>query len=136
MELTPYQLDVINAKICPYCKSKTEVVSETDVYGREYKGRAMIRCVNYQVCDAYVVTHDDGTPLGRLAKKPLRDAKKEAHKYFDAIWKEKHMERNQAYEELADHLGIPDKYCHIGMFKKETCLKVVEWSKEMLNKLR
>lgn len=128
MELTSHQIDIINAKVCPYCGSNTEVVSETDVYGREYKGRLMIRCANYINCDSYVGTHDDGTPLGRLANKELRSHKKNAHDYFDRLWKENHIERGRAYELLADHLGIPDKYCHIGMFKISTCKKVVEWS--------
>lgn len=135
MELTALQKDIINAKICPYCKSNTEVVSETDIYGKEYKGRYMIRCRNIN-CDSYVGTHEDGTPLGRLANKSLRMAKKIAHLNFDRLWKEKYLERNEAYEELADHLNIPDEFCHIGMFKESTCKKVIEWSKKRYNDLQ
>ncbi len=40
-------------------------------------------------------------------------------------------ERNELYERLADHLELPDKYTHIGMFNYETCMKVVEWSKQI-----
>lgn len=136
MELTAYHKDVYSAKICPYCKSSTEVVSETDVYGREYKGRAMIRCRNYMVCDAYVGTHDNGEPLGRLANKELRNAKKKAHSYFDPIWQEKYMDRTKLYEDLADYLGLPDKYTHIGMFNKKTCDRVIQWSIKRYNDLR
>lgn len=136
MELTPYQIDVISAKICPYCKSSTEVVTETDIYGREYKGRSMIRCGNYLNCNSYVGTHKDGEPLGRLANKQLREAKSKAHKYFDKLWNEDYIERSEAYEMLADHLGIPNKYCHIGMFRKETCDKVVEWSINKYDELK
>lgn len=128
MELTPYQKDVINAKICPYCKSTTKVVSETDIYGKEYRGRKIIACVNYPKCDAYVGTHDDGSGLGRLANKKLRLAKGAAHKWFDKIWREKMAERNELYERLADYLNIPDEFTHIGMFGVETCKKVEIWA--------
>lgn len=65
MELTPFHKDVVHAKVCPYCKSSTKIISETEVYGREYKGRKLIACINFPKCDSYVGTHDDGTALGR-----------------------------------------------------------------------
>lgn len=136
MKLSPYQKDVLSAKICPYCKSSTEVVSETDIYGKEYKDRMMIRCRNYKVCDSYVGCDDNGITLGRLASKKLRSAKMEAHKYFDKLWKERLIERSKAYEDLADYLELPDKYCHIGMFNVDTCKKVAEWSKQEYIKLK
>ena len=129
MELTPIQKDIIQAKVCPYCKCSTRVVDEVFIYGRTYNNKLMIACKNFPQCDSYVGTHADGEPLGRLANKELRSWKKKAHESFDVIWRNKHMGRNAAYEELADFLMIPDKYCHIGMFKKETCIKVVAWSK-------
>lgn len=136
MELSQYHIDVLYAKVCPYCKSTTEVVSETDVYGREYKGRKMIRCRNYLKCDSYVGTHDDGSTLGRLANKELRQAKIKAHSSFDRLWKEKLIGRTKLYEDLADYLGLPDKYTHIGMFNKTTCLKVVEYCDKIYNNLK
>ena len=129
MELTALQKDIINAKVCPYCKSSTRVVDENHIYGRTYKDRLMICCKNFPSCDSYVGTHDDGLPLGRLADKKLRSWKKNAHDSFDKIWKEKLVERSALYEELADFLNIPDEYCHIGMFQVKTCIKVVAWSK-------
>ena len=42
------------------------------------------------------------------------------------------MNRHQAYKWLSDQLGIPPEYTHIGMFKKETCQKVVKLCKEQL----
>lgn len=136
MNLTPYQLDVINAKICPYCKSATSVTTETDIYGKTYSGRSMIKCNNYPNCDAYVGCHEDGSPLGRLANKPLRQAKKKAHDYFDKIWKEKYMERTALYEALSDFLNIPDAYTHIGMFSITTCHKTASWAHSLYNKLK
>lgn len=135
MELTAYQQDVIDAKICPYCKSSTRVVDEVYIYGRTYNDRLMICCKNFPQCDSYVGTHSDGMTLGRLANKELRSWKKQAHEAFDKLWRDKHIGRDTAYENLADALNIPDKYCHIGMFKKDTCIKVVAWSKLKLSEL-
>jgi len=135
MELTPYQLDIINAKICPYCKSGTRITTETEIYGKEYKGRSVICCINFPKCDSYVGTHDNGETLGRLANKELRSWKKKAHDKFDMLWKDKKIDRDSAYEQLADFLQIPDKYTHIGMFSEVTCKKVFAWSILTYNEL-
>lgn len=132
MKLTPLQEDIINAKICPYCKTFVKTISETDVYGKEYKGRKVIACKNYPYCDSYVGTHDDGTALGRLANKELRNAKKQAHYWFDKIWKDKHLKRSEAYKWLSEKLNLPSKYTHIGMFSVKTCNDVIFYSKQVL----
>lgn len=136
MILTPYQEDVMCGKICPYCKSETRITSETEIYGREYKNRKVICCINFPNCDSYVGTHDDGESLGRLANKELRHWKKKAHDKFDLLWKEKLIDRDSAYEKLADFLMIPDKYTHIGMFSEQTCKKVYAWSILTYNELK
>lgn len=129
MQLTQYEQDVYSGQICPYCKSPTKVVSEEFIYGRSYKNRSIICCVNYPECDAYCGTHEeDGSSLGRLAKKPLRKAKNEAHRHFDRLWMEGYYERPEAYELLSEHLNIPVDYTHIGFFGVETCKKATEWA--------
>lgn len=135
MVLTQSQEDIITARVCPYCKSSTRVVDEVFIYGRTYRDRLMICCKNFPQCDSYVGTHPDGEPLGRLANRELRSWKKQAHEFFDKLWKENKLSRDKCYEDLADHLGIPDKYCHIGMFQKSTCIKVIAWAKLKINEL-
>lgn len=136
MSLTPYQEDVYAGKICPYCKSETKRATETFIYGREYKGRMMICCKNFPHCDSYVGTHeDDGTALGRLADKSLRQYKKVTHDAFDRIWMEKHCERKEAYEHLSNALEIPFEYTHIGMFNIETCKKAIDWANQVFRDL-
>lgn len=135
MDISKKHLDIIQAKTCPYCESSTLVVDEVFIYGRVYNERLMIACKNYPKCDSYVGTHKDGEPLGRLANKDLRHWKMQAHNSFDKLWKQKIMNRDTAYEELAYFLNIPIAFCHIGFFKKETCLKVIDWSRFKLNKL-
>lgn len=127
---------ILTAKICPYCDSKTIHVSESYIYGKEYKGRKMIVCANFPSCDSYVGTHDDGTPLGRLANKTLRNAKINAHYWFDKIWKEGFIERSELYSNLSDYLNIPKEYTHIGMFSEITCLTVKDWAEALYKEVK
>jgi len=136
MELTTYQQDVLNAKICPYCKSETRITTEFEIYRRVYRSRAIIACANFPNCDSYVGTHEDGEPLGRLGDKKLRYHKGRAHHWFDKIWREKFKDRTELYEELAEFLNIPDKYTHMGMFQKKTCIKVEKWAEQYYKKLK
>lgn len=120
--------------VCPYCGNNTEYIDSSVIYGKSY---GMIYIC--KPCDAYVGVHK-GTDksLGRLANKELREAKKEAHYYFDQIaktglinkiWKEyipNLGNRNKAYLWLSKQMNIPKEYCHIGMFDVAECKKVVE----------
>lgn len=133
MELSQNQLLILEGKICPYCKGETKFVDSKVIYKKKSFGMIYL-C---EACDAYVGTHK-GTEkaLGRLANKNLRYLKKEAHKYFDIIWQEKHEKRNKVYYYLSLHLKIPQKYTHIGYFSEKTCLEVINWSKMVLNDMR
>lgn len=130
--LTPQQQEIMQGKVCPYCKGKTQLVDSKVIYGTSF---GMIYLCT--PCRAYCGVHK-GTEksLGRLANGNLRKLKKEAHKYFDVIWKDKHTTRKQAYQYLSEHLGLPIEYTHIGMFSEKTCLRVIDWSKMILNDLR
>lgn len=84
-------------------------------------------------CDAYVgVHHGQEKALGRLANRELRQAKKDAHYFFDMIWKGKTMNRTMAYKWLSNQLNLPSEYTHIGMFDLDYCSKVIELSKAYL----
>jgi len=122
----------IDGKHCPYCERETVYTDSSVIYGRSYGN--IYWC---KPCDAYVGVHK-GTDksLGILANKELRHWKKEAHKYFDVIWKEGYEKRQEVYSHLSKHLDIPIEYCHIGMFSIEQCKEVVDWSKMILNDLR
>jgi hypothetical protein len=121
-------LFVLLGKVCPYCNRKPEYVDSSVVYGRSY---GMIYIC--KPCNAYVGVHK-GTdrPLGRLANKELRDAKKEAHFYFDKLWekeskngKSRSENRKSAYKWLSKELNIDYEYAHIGMFNLGMCKRVV-----------
>lgn len=127
-DLTAYQKDVYAAKICPYCKSSTKVVSQETIYGKKFSNRSMICCINYPKCDAYVGTHDNGEALGRLAKSNLRIKKKETHNAFDRLWQLNYMTRDEAYTDLANFLGLDRQLTHIGFMNIETLQKTERWA--------
>lgn len=124
---------VKEGKICPYCGGSSIHVDSSVIYGRSYG--MIYLCAP---CDAYVGVHksEPDKALGRLANKELREWKKEAHKYFDVIWKDGHEKRGELYKHLSNHLKIESEFCHIGMFDVEICKQVVDWSKMILNDLR
>lgn len=127
--LTPQQELIMQGKICPYCKRKSKYVDSSAVYGRSY---GMIYLC--EPCDAYCGVHKGSdVALGRLANKQLRHLKKQAHFYFDKIWQQKHLTRNDAYAWLSKMLNIPVKYTHIGMFSEKTCEDAIYFSKQALN---
>lgn len=120
--------------LCDYCTNPAELVGGAVIYPHrpDLSHARFYRCV---ACEAWVGCHAGTlTPLGRLAKKDLRDAKVRAHAVFDPLWKLKHARENiskgharrAAYRWLAQQLGIEPAKCHIGMFDVETCLRVVE----------
>lgn len=135
-----FQNEIYAGLVCPYCNGKTEYVDSSVIYGKSY---GMIYLCRKD--DAYCGVHQ-GTDksLGRLANKELREAKKEAHFYFDKIaktklinkiWKEFIPEisnRNKAYLWLSKQTGIEKDLCHIGMMDVEQCNKVVEICKPLV----
>lgn len=123
-------IDIINAKVCPYCGDKPKLVDSEVIYGTSYG--MVYYC---EPCNAYVGVHKhNNKPLGRLANKELREAKKQAHFYFDQIWKKGKQKginnaRHKLYIWLSKQLNIPLKYTHIGMFDIENCNNVINLCK-------
>lgn len=128
IQLTEEQKDILKGKICPYCHIPSEYKSSVEVYGEDYG--MIYYCPK---CGAYVGVHrGTNQAKGRLANVELRRCKIEAHRYFDEIYKRGLMKRTEAYEWLSKQLGLPPEYTHIGMFNRETCAKVVDVSKKIL----
>lgn len=141
---------ILFGKICPYCGRKPKYVDSELIYGKSYGMIYLCRG-----CDAYVGVHKGSDkPLGRLADKDLREAKKKAHYYFDALWKAKtnigiledprrskrkvewqRACRSQAYKWLSEVMQIKPEFTHIGMFDVEQCEKVVQLCLPYYNKI-
>ena len=62
-----------------------------------------------------------------------KDLKDQAHEYFDMLWKLKYVTREEAYNYLAEWLGVPEPEAHMSRMDSEQCKKVIEWSIMMLN---
>ena len=116
--------------MCLYCGGRAvHHPTSVHVYGRDCG--PIWECAP---CDARVGCHPNGRPLGRLAKKPLREAKGRAHAAFDPLWKAA-MARDQlpsgrararGYRWLAAQLGIEPKACHIALFDEAQCERTVQ----------
>ncbi len=94
LDLTAQQKEIMQGVVCPYCKSKSQLISSVEIYGKDFGMLHM--CVP---CGAYVGCHKNTTlSKGRLANKKLRQLKKDAHYFFDKIWNLKTFTRGEAYE--------------------------------------
>lgn len=113
---------VLGAHVCPYCRSRPQLVDSDVIYGRSYG--AIYLC---KPCDAYVGCHKGTTiPYGRLADARLRASKRETHRAFDRLWKEGGMTRTEAYTWLATELNLSPQEAHVGMLDLEQCAKATE----------
>lgn len=109
--------------ICPYCKKRAKLTDSSVIYDGISYGMVYL-CVGYPKCDAYVGVHSNSKramPLGRMANKELREAKKELHRVFDKFWKEYGYTRNRAYKLLSKIMKISYRKCHIGYFDLNKC---------------
>jgi hypothetical protein len=129
---TKNELKVVNGEECS-CGATPELVDSSEIYGKSYGPMYLCR-----LCRSYVGTHPNTghkmslKPLGRLADAELRSCKKEAHFYFDKIWKEKYKSREGAYNWLSNMLNVKKPFTHIGMFNVELCKKTAEISRKFL----
>lgn len=94
-------------------------------------------------CDAQCGCHPDGSPLGTLATKALRQLRMRAHDRFDQLWKpweaqqlaypeEDHVigklrgaMRGRAYAWLAEQMGTSKDECHIGAMDEAQIARVI-----------
>ncbi|HAI11092.1 MAG TPA: hypothetical protein DCM28_05265 [Phycisphaerales bacterium] len=119
---------------CPDCGS--DMVLKISKYDPFYG------CKRFPKCKASHGAHGDGSgnkwgePLGIPVDSETRKARQDAHAVFDRIWNQRmasvpkgftvRSARREAYEWLAARLGIDPDKCHIGMFDKPTCERVVK----------
>lgn len=104
---------------CPYCGPNMPVflVNNSEIYGREYgEWPYAYLC---EGCDSYVGVHPNtDIPLGTLATKDMREARKKGKAVFLKL-RRRFPNRKTHYQWLADALGIPTSECHWGMFSIE-----------------
>lgn len=115
---------------CQYCQGKGTVirVDNKTIYGRQYGKWPFAYMCSTPKCDSYVGIHPrTDIPLGTLADKATRAARKKAKAVFAPKWEEGEMTQDEAYAWMARELGIADvNHCHVGWFDIETCNRVFE----------
>lgn len=82
-------------------------------------------------CLALVGCHE-GTdiPLGLMADTQTREARFQAHKTFDRLWRGGGMSRRDAYIWMSQKLMIPLEAAHIGMLSLDQCEQLVKCVQE------
>lgn len=106
---------------CPECGSEMRLLDTR-------KGR-FYGCIRYPECRTTHGCHPDGAPLGVPADKETREARIEAHYWFDALWRSGQYTRGAAYRRLQSFLNMEREECHIGKFSKSQCERVVIFAK-------
>jgi len=62
--------------------------------------------------------------------------KDKAHFYFDKIWINKHLTRDEAYQWLAKRLKVTEPEAHFSNLNNELCKEAIFFCQQILNDLR
>lgn len=110
-------------RTCPYCRGQVIFTNNAQLYGRPQGSWPYIYlCTN---CEAAVgCRFGTDKPLGRMADRETRIARREAHRAFDWLWQSGRVSRTHAYQWLAKQMGM--RTCHIGRLNVEQCQRVIE----------
>lgn len=120
---------------CPYCGAVARYQSADGIYRDNSRNVMLYVCPNYPECDSYVRVHE-GTkiPVGSMANRELRGLRKEAHDYFNKLYLNGYMSKDEAYRWLADIICTTDMAnAHIGNMSDYYCRLVIEKSKDFIN---
>lgn len=119
---------------CPYCGGAVKIVNNAEIYGAAYGKWPWMYACEKKGCDAHVGMHPEtAIPLGTLARKELREARKSAKNLFQGLWMNGGMmNRTEAYSWLADKMNIPYAACHFGWFTIEQCAEATTHLKKFL----
>lgn len=133
---------IVRGELCPYCNCETKLVLGESVFSNKinekprpiYLDKKFYQCIND--ANHYVGTKSNNlTSLGSLADTELRKLRKEGHKIFDSLWKEKKLFKSQkkAYAWLSEKMSLPFDFTHFGMFTNDQCQRAISLCNEILN---
>jgi hypothetical protein len=122
---------------CNYCRRPAELYSGRAVYPdrEDLFQRQFWVC---WPCQAWTGCRQEGdlsAPLGPLANEDLRQARYEAHKAFEPLWKTGGMTREQAYTWLAGALQMDPQLCRINALSVAECRQAVELAKAEMTRI-
>lgn len=112
--------------LCPYCGGQAYPIKGVELYPDmpTVAENVFWKC---SPCYAWVGCHQNSDePMGGLANRELRLARRDAHYWFDRIWKTGRLGRTAAYKWLAYEMGMHRNDCHIGKFDVGQCREVIK----------
>ena len=83
-------------------------------------------CSRWPECDGAHGAHSDGSPMGTPAPVEVRRVRQLAHSAFDGMRRNRGFTRGNAYQRLAEMLGVPVESCHIARFDADMCRRVAK----------
>ena len=117
---------------CNCCGGSVEAVRNSEIYnGRSFGEWPWVYLC--RSCGAYVGIHPfTDIPLGTLADKETRIARKRSKAPFEQLHRSGMMSRSEAYGRLASKLGIKKEECHFGWFDAVMCERAEVAAREIL----
>ena len=120
---------------CPECGA-TMILRRTQKFKwKNGEGRLFYGCSEWPNCKAVHGAHPDGRPLGIPGDAETKKLRIAAHDAFTSLCSRRQWELDRngkrgAYMWLGRELGIPEHEiadkCHIAMFDKDICRRVIE----------
>lgn len=113
--------------ICQYCGNEAKQVTGDVIYTHR-KDLEFLKFYHCSDCDAFVGCHKkDGSPLGTLANKELREWRKLAHFAFDDMWIGHGCSaRKDAYKWMSDTMKLHKNDAHIAMLSIDQCRQLID----------
>ena len=119
-------LNLKRQKVKCYCGAQAVLRPASALFGENSHGGYYYVCAKYPVCDSYVGTHKGSRqPKGTLANAELRRKRIEAHRAFDALWKDGKMKKWQAYRWTQSIFGMNTEQAHIAKFSVYMCDQLI-----------
>lgn len=121
---------------CNMCgEDAVRVGTHIEVYGREYSDWPYVYLC--ECCGAYVGIHPfTAIPLGTLADRKTREARKSCKAPFEKMHHSGRMTREQAYAWLAKAMGIKAGECHFGWFSADQCFLAKQLCMQKLDAMK
>lgn len=109
---------------CPDCGSAMILRETSRFKHRNGDNRKFYGCSTFPVCRCIRPSHPNGQVFGIPGDAETKKARIAAHAIFDPIWQSGNMTRRQAYQWLADKLGV--KEIHMSELSASECKRVIQ----------
>ena len=120
-----------NTVRCPYCGGRAVLRSSKGIYPDKFDEVPLYVCINYPECDSYVRADPQSKiPLGTMANRKLRSLRIEAHKYFNKLYEDGYMTKDEAYEALRSYMTLGGKK-HIAELGDYGCMQVIKYCRQI-----